>query len=170
MDVYLYHYLETPYRAFQSYVTRWVPSCRKNQLETLSLSAPGHPPWHRYRKPGHHAWIACPPTPSSDPPPFVQGLLSHGNRTLFSNGLQLLSRHGFIADYSDRFRPDAGDNTCCPCNYVDLSSPPPSPGVTHRTTLSHILFSCPLYREQRASTLSHYSSASIFSSEREAAT
>jgi hypothetical protein len=117
------------------------------------------------RKPGHHAWIACPPTPSPDPPPFVRGLLSHGNRALFSNGLQLLSRHGFIADYSDRFRPDAGDNTCCPCNYVDLSSPPPSPGFTLRTTLSHILFDCPLYSEQRASTLSHYSSASIFSSE-----
>jgi hypothetical protein len=117
------------------------------------------------RSPGHHAWVACLPTLSPDPPPFVQGILSHSNRPLFTNGLQLLARHSFITNYSDCFWPDAGDNTCCPCNYADVYSPPPSLGPTRRTTLSHILFDCPLLQEHRQSSITHHSIHSLFSTE-----
>jgi hypothetical protein len=124
------------------------------------------------RTPGHRAWRACPNTPSNLPPPFVQGLLSHKNRHLFTSGLQILSQHAFFADYSDQFRPLAGDNTFCPCNDVPftpilspLHSGPPTLAPIHRYSINHVLFDCRLHSDHRASTIGGFSSQYIFSTE-----
>jgi hypothetical protein len=124
------------------------------------------------RTPGHKAWRACPNTPSNQPPPFVRGLLSHKNRHLFTSGLQILSQHAFFADYSDQFRPLAGDNTFCPCNDVPftptlspLHSGPPTPLPIHRYSINHVLFDCRLHSDHRASTIGGFSSQYLFSTE-----
>ena len=57
-------------------------------------------------------------TPSGNkPPPFYAGALSHKNRHISSACLQLTNRHCFAANYSLRFRPTAGDEIACPCNF-----------------------------------------------------
>lgn len=48
--------------------------------------------------------------------PYILGCLSAGNRRLFSVGIQLTTRHAFDTNYSMNFRPQAGDNTLCPCS------------------------------------------------------
>jgi len=89
------------------------------------------------------AWTSCSPPESSQPPPFIRGVLSAGNRRYFSTAIQLTTRHAFTADYSVKvkFRPDAGDNLICPC-----SSRPP---FTLHTT-EHVLLSCTLLGDARA--------------------
>jgi hypothetical protein len=124
--------------------------------------------------PGHKAWRACPPTPSNHPPPFVQGLLSHKNRHLFTLGLQLLSQHAFFANYSDQFRPLAGDNTYCPCNDVPftpllspLHSGPPMPPPIHCYSIAHVLWDCRLFSKHRNITITGFSPQYLFSTEDE---
>ena len=51
------------------------------------------------------------------PPPFTQGALVAKNRRYFSAQMQLTTRHCFDANYSNRFRPNAGDEVRCPCNF-----------------------------------------------------
>ena len=51
------------------------------------------------------------------PGPFTTGALSHKNRRLFSAELQLTNRHCFDAGYLLQFRPTAGDELACPCNF-----------------------------------------------------
>ena len=51
------------------------------------------------------------------PPPFYVGALSHKSRRISSACLQLTNRHCFDATYSMRFRPTAGDEIACPCNF-----------------------------------------------------
>ena len=52
------------------------------------------------------------------PPPFYMGALSHKSRRISSACLQLTNRHCFDANYSMRFRPTAGDELACPCNFA----------------------------------------------------
>ena len=62
------------------------------------------------------AWKAC--LPSQGPSftiPFLEGVLPLASRRLLCTCLQLLFDHAFMASYSNRFRPTAGDNTDCPC-------------------------------------------------------
>ena len=59
--------------------------------------------------------------PDGRPPPFFIGALSRKDRGSSSSAVQLAFDHAFTATYSDWARPNAGDNTLCPCG------PPPSP-------------------------------------------
>jgi len=59
--------------------------------------------------------------PDGCPPPFYIGALSHKDRGTSSSAIQLAFDHAFTATYSDWARPNADDNTFCPCG------PPPSP-------------------------------------------
>jgi len=59
--------------------------------------------------------ISIIPPADHTPPPFVQGVLEAKSRRLFSACLQTATGHNFSADYSDRHRQGAGDNTTCPC-------------------------------------------------------
>ena len=51
------------------------------------------------------------------PPPFLKGALSLKDRHTTSACLQIALGHGFFEEYSQRFRPHAGDNNICPCNH-----------------------------------------------------
>ena len=64
-----------------------------------------------------HALISTPPPDGNKFPPFTVGLLSAKNRRLMCTGFQLTTRHCFDANYSFNFRPNAGDETTCPCSY-----------------------------------------------------
>jgi len=59
--------------------------------------------------------------PDGRPPPFFIGALLRKDRGSSSSAVQLAFDHAFTATYSDWARPNAGDNTLCPCG------PPPSP-------------------------------------------
>jgi len=59
--------------------------------------------------------------PDGRPPPFYIGALSCKDRGTSSSAIQLAFDHAFTATYSDWARPNADDNTFCPCR------PPPSP-------------------------------------------
>ena len=57
------------------------------------------------------------PTSTTHPPPFTLGVLSVKSRQLQLCAFQIFTKHAFEADYLDKFRPLAGDNTICPyCN------------------------------------------------------
>src|SRR5260221_9643020 len=90
-------------------------------------------------------WISCPPPEDSTPPPFIQGALSLKMRRILSAAIQTTTRHGFHADYSDRFRPDAGDVTICPCS---------GPLLPIRYTIEHVIFHCSLHNNHRADIFS----------------
>ena len=90
-------------------------------------------------------WISCEPPEDSKPPPFIQGALSLKQRRILSAAIQLTTRHGFHADYSDKFRPDAGDVTACPCS---------GPLQPTRYTVEHVIFHCPLHSNHRAAIFS----------------
>src|SRR6267142_2821316 len=84
------------------------------------------------------------PTFHDDPSPmlpaFTQGILLAQSRPLQSACFQLITGHAFHADYSDHFRPTAGDTTACPhCG--------------RRYTLSHVLLDCDFYWEARGDLL-----------------
>jgi len=71
-----------------------------------------------------HIIFPCPPTPllhlpDGRPPPFYIGALSCMDCATSSASIQLACGHGFTADYSDIFRTNAGDNTLCPCNFIN---------------------------------------------------
>jgi hypothetical protein len=63
------------------------------------------------------AWVSITMPNGNKPPPFYIGALSHKDRRLSSACLQLTNRHCFAANYSLRFRPTAGDEIACPCNF-----------------------------------------------------
>ena len=115
----------------RSFSVKWSGlSGRKPNLERASSDATRHiapmpprsilPPklkafdsWKSDYISNHHThssapWISCPPPEDSTPPPFVQGALSLKLWRILSAAIQLTPRHGFHADYSDKFRPDAG--------------------------------------------------------------
>ena len=95
------------------------------------------------------AWRSCQPLTDSNPPPFIQGVLSRGNRRYFAAAIQITTGHAFEADYSDRFRPTAGDTTICPCADSDAyASRDPNPPPRH--TIAHVLTECPLHSRARA--------------------
>ena len=56
---------------------------------------------------------------SGRPPPFYIGALSCMDRGMSSASIPLACGHAFTADYSDVFRKNAGDNTLCPCNFIN---------------------------------------------------
>ena len=84
-------------------------------------------------------------TPLGEPPdltlhPFVQGVLTAESHALQSATFQLITGHCFAADYSSRFRANAGDNTTCPhCG--------------DRHTVDHILFDCDHLWYERATII-----------------
>ena len=65
-----------------------------------------------------HALVSTPPPNGNKFPPFTEGLLTAKNRRLMSTGFQLTTRHCFDANYSYNFRPNAGDETACPCSFT----------------------------------------------------
>ena len=84
--------------------------------------------------------------------PYILGCLSAGNRRLFSVGIQLTTRHAFDTNYSMNFRPQAGDNTLCPCSTTwETWAADPSddrrPPTNH--TIEHVISDCPLFNDQR---------------------
>jgi hypothetical protein len=86
------------------------------------------------------AWVSCTPPESPTPPPFICGVLSTGNRRYFSAAIQLTTRHAFHSWYSDNFRPEAGDNTTCPCSNTQHPVP---------HSVEHVLLRCPLHSTTR---------------------
>ena len=68
---------------------------------------------------GSPAWRSCQPPDGTTPPPFIQGVLSTRNCRLFLAAIQLMTRHSFDVWYLDNFRPDADDNTICPCSHKE---------------------------------------------------
>jgi hypothetical protein len=117
-------------------------------------------------------------------PPYVRGLLTARNRHLLCAGLQLTTRHCFDAKYSFDFRPNAGDETACPCSFTpsrhvesiraehnSLSSPIPSPSSTDDPppivshTVTHVLTICPLTAHHRELLLHNSTLAFIFCTE-----
>ena len=102
----------------------------------------------------HHgeAWVSCQPPHDTTPPPFILGSLSAGNRRLFSTSIQLTTRHAFDANYSMNFRPQAGDNTLCPCDTTwELRAANPTDDLLPPTnyTIAHVITECPLFTDQR---------------------
>jgi len=57
--------------------------------------------------------------PDGRPPPFYIGALSCMDRATSSASIQLACGHGFTADYSNIFWTNTGDNTLCPCNFIN---------------------------------------------------
>ena len=99
------------------------------------------------------AWTACLPTEGpSFLPPFIRGVLSVASRRYFCTCVQLAFRHTFSADYSDRFRPTAGDNTGCPCG-TEITHPHIT--IPQALTVLHGLLHCPATSTARAALLSH---------------
>jgi hypothetical protein len=92
--------------------------------------------------------------PLPSPHPFVTGVLSSKSRALQSAAFQLATHHAFHADYSASFRPTAGDTTLCPhCG--------------HLWTMTHVLFDCDLFWEERGlilDPLHHNTTRHLFSS------
>jgi hypothetical protein len=89
------------------------------------------------------AWAAC--LPSEGPsflPPFIHGVLSVASRRYFCACLQLLFHHAFIAEYSNRFRMNAGDNTDCPCGSRSIR--PHGNSIPQPLTLTHGLLRNPI--------------------------
>ena len=80
-------------------------------------------------------------------PDFSLGCLIRGSRYLPSACFQLITGHAFHADYSNRFRSGAGDNTSCP-------------HCRHRLTSAHVFVHCPeprLVHLRRRLIPGHYS-------------
>jgi hypothetical protein len=74
--------------------------------------------------------------PSADFHPWVRGILSVFSQKLQSTAFQIITSHTFEADYSDRFRPTAGDRTDCPF-------------CSERYTIKHVFLECGAYQEER---------------------
>ena len=89
------------------------------------------PPFH----PRHHYLpFHDPACPSLHP--FTKGCLITKSRRYQSALFQTITGHGFHTDYSDRFRPTAGNTTKCPhCGNC--------------YTVDHILFHCPTHTHHR---------------------
>ncbi len=141
----------------------------------------------------HSAWASCEPPDGNKPPSYVRGLLACHNRRYMSAGIQLTNRHCFDADYSYNFRPKAGDETMCPCNYTPVSADDTADTVPSRDrpcddsadgspsrncppgilpfgrilphTVLHILTACPLTSHLRATILLNCSLPMIFGTE-----
>ena len=116
-----------------AFSAHWLgPDGKDNHLQRLldnlqcpNLPAPTPDPkstaftkWHDDFSPSSNspAWVAC--LPSEGPsflPPFICGVLSVASHCYFFTCLQLLFQHAFIAEYSDHFCTNAGNNTECPC-------------------------------------------------------
>ena len=83
--------------------------------------------------------------PLGEPPhttlhPFVTGVLTSQSRAYQSAAFQIITGHAFDANYSLRFRQNAGDNTTCPhC------------GDLH--TIDHVLFDCDHHWYPRATII-----------------
>ena len=63
------------------------------------------------------AWTSISRPEGPQPPSFTIGALAACNRRYFSACMQLTTRHCFDANYSRRFRANAGDEVSCPCNF-----------------------------------------------------
>src|ERR1700730_13965108 len=97
--------------------------------------------WHASYVPSTHpACISCCLPKGNKPPPFIRGVLAHGNCCLFSAGVQVSTGHAFTSSYSLQFRPGAGDNTACPCST-------PLREVPH--TAAHVILDCPQHDAAR---------------------
>jgi hypothetical protein len=115
--------------------------------------------WRRNRAPfrrsdtrRHYSVFFDDPAPSLHP--FVAGALSSKSRSLQCAAFQLATHHAFHADYSNSFRPTAGDNTSCP--HCDAP-----------WTMSHVLFDCDAFWEARGLILDpiyHNTTHHLFSS------
>jgi hypothetical protein len=89
--------------------------------------------------------LACTAPDGNKPPPAIRAAIAHGNRLITSTIFRFAVAH-FDADYSDRFRPNAGDNTMCPCAHRPYQ-PGHNPSrrrqrPTHRHTRNHVIFKC----------------------------
>jgi hypothetical protein len=94
-------------------------------------------------------WTSIPRPDSLLPPPFILRITHSprrkGNRRLYSCGNQATMRHGLFKQYPDRFRPNTGGNTTCPCSphppiplYSATYSPPmPALPIPQTSTLRH---------------------------------
>ena len=75
--------------------------------------------WHaEYITQNHSgpAWASCQPLSDANPPPFIIGSLSAGNRRLFAALIQTTTHHAFDTNYSMNSWPQANDTTLCPCD------------------------------------------------------
>ena len=118
---------------FEWYSTKWKHLPDRTTFDAMSREpqpdSPPDPPVSR-REEAYRRWASQPlprrayparvsiTTPNDNkPPPFYTGALSHKNRRISSACLQITNRHCFAANYSLRFRPTAGDEIACPCNF-----------------------------------------------------
>jgi hypothetical protein len=109
-------------------------------------------------------WAAC--LPSEGPsflPPFIRGVLQVASRRYLCTCIQLLFRHAFIAEYSTRFRLNAGDNTDCPCGA--WSTRPGGVSIPQPLTLPHGLLRCTDTSRAREDHLHTNNIHTIFSTE-----
>ena len=134
--------------------TEWFTLAVKAAFQaTLTVTQTVHKPLsERLLEDWKASWTPPPPgdphhhfTPLREPPelslhPFVTRVLTAQSRAYQSTAFQLITGHAFNADYSARFRANAGDNTICPhCG--------------NRYTIDHILFDCDHFWYERATII-----------------
>ena len=118
---------------FRWYSTKWANLPGRDIITAMTQSSRESPPPQKplsRKEEAYRTWASQPlprrsfaasisiTTPNGNKTgPFTTGALSHKNRRLFSAALQLTNRHCFDAGYSLRFRPTAGDELACPCNF-----------------------------------------------------
>ena len=96
--------------------------------------------WRRIREdytPSNHpSTIACVPPQGNKLPPAILAATSCNDRTVSCTIPRLITNHYFGADYSIRFRPNAGDALHCPCSRRPRRRGP------RLHTKHHVLFDC----------------------------
>jgi hypothetical protein len=96
--------------------------------------------WRRIREdytPSNHpSTIACVPPQGNKLPPAILAATSCNDRTVSCTIPHLITNHYFGADYSIRFRPNAGDTLHCPCSRRPHHRGP------RLHTKHHVLFDC----------------------------
>jgi hypothetical protein len=96
--------------------------------------------WRRiradYTPSDHPSTIACVPPQGNKLPPAMLAAVSCKDRIISCTIPRLITNHYFGADYSIRFRPNAGDNLYCPCEHR------PRRRGRRLHTKHHVLFDC----------------------------
>jgi hypothetical protein len=98
----------------------------------------------------HRSWAALADEPSKTLHPFVQGVVSVRSCKLQSMAFQVITSHGFSANYSFQFWPSADDRMDCP-------------GCGDLHTIKHVLDVCPSLYQSRQDIFRDYTSATLFS-------
>jgi hypothetical protein len=97
--------------------------------------------------PSHSACVA---PDGNKLPPAIRAAAASNSRLITSTIFRIATGHCFDADYSDRFRPTAGDRTICPCETIPRRHRQPR---QNRHTRHHVLFQCPTTAEMRSKHL-----------------